>query len=592
MANQQQRERILNILLFTRMRISKKAPRARASFQRFSAISAILIILTALSAQYASATSVSTPADCKPAEPNQAQQFEANGSAETSPDLIWMVDGVKGGAPAIGTITNTGLYTAPANMDEAVNVTITAVSAKDDTELANIKLCNAVYSRAGATYFVATTGADSNAGTQSAPWRTIQHAVDQVQAGDSVIVRGGIYNETVTINKSGSAEKGFITLEKYSGENAIIDGTGLATQPTGMRGLISLNNASYIRIKGFEIRNYKSATEFIAIGILAQGSGERIEIRNTIIHAIEANNLPENGNANALGIAVYGQTATPIRNVIIDGNELFGLKTGTSESLTIGGNVEGWQITNNLVHDNNFIGIDATGYYNNPAEYNRARNGWIAGNTVYNLSTAGNQALTFAAAAIGIYVDGGRDITIERNDVFANDGGIWLLSEQPGKATENIIARNNIIRLNRDAGILAGGYDATGSGGIANTTITGNTLSQNNTRDVAGIHAGEFQIGHNVKNIKFGSNRLSAGSKGYVITKFAPAEAGSVTLSDNIYYTLSGSELTRWFWSDTNYYNDGSTANDFSAFKAISGDSGSVVNNPETVQTPQAQPAP
>src|SRR5262245_3652404 len=35
----------------------------------------------------------------------------------------------------------------------------------------------------GARYYVATTGSDSNSGTASSPWRTIQRAANSLQAG-------------------------------------------------------------------------------------------------------------------------------------------------------------------------------------------------------------------------------------------------------------------------------------------------------------------------------------------------------------------------------------------------------------------------
>ncbi len=550
------------------------------------AITIILATKTILIAglQNAQAVSVSISPDCRPLQALQIQQFQATVTSATNNDVIWMVDGVKGGAPSIGTITDNGLYTAPANMDEAVNVTISAVSAEDQTEKANIKICNAVYSRSGTVYFVATTGNDSNTGSFSTPWRSIQHAVNQAQAGDTIAVRGGVYNETVMISKSGSAESGFITLTNYADEKAILDGSGLITEPNGMRGLITINDASFTRIKGFEIRNYKSDTEFIAIGVLVQGSGQYIEIRNNIIHEIEANNLPANGAANALGIAVYGQQQSPIRHVIVDRNELYNLKTGTSESLTIGGNVDGWQVTKNQVHNNNFIGIDATGYYNNNhnnlAEYNRARNGWIARNSVYNLSTTGNQALTVIASAIGIYVDGGQNITIEQNSSDANDGGIWLLSERPAKLTDYVTVRNNLVRFNRSAGILAGGYGATQSGGAAHISIANNTLYQNNNTNAAGINAGEFQIGHNVSDINFINNILLAGAKGYVVTSFIPSVPDTVKLANNLYFTTSGAAFTRWFWNNTNYFNDGTSSNDFNAFITVSADTDSIVADP------------
>src|ERR1700726_1552925 len=50
-----------------------------------------------------------------------------------------------------------------------------------------------------ASWFVSTTGADTNPGTLAAPFRTIQHAANLAQPGDTVQIRGGIYRETVTV---------------------------------------------------------------------------------------------------------------------------------------------------------------------------------------------------------------------------------------------------------------------------------------------------------------------------------------------------------------------------------------------------------
>jgi hypothetical protein len=45
----------------------------------------------------------------------------------------------------------------------------------------------------------------SGRGTEAAPWRSVQHAADTVRAGSTVNVRGGIYEELVSINASGNA---------------------------------------------------------------------------------------------------------------------------------------------------------------------------------------------------------------------------------------------------------------------------------------------------------------------------------------------------------------------------------------------------
>jgi len=63
---------------------------------------------------------------------------------------------------------------------------------------------------AQATYYVATTGDDGNDGSSGSPWLTIQHAVNTVASGDTIIVAAGTYNEalsvaqTVTLKGSGS----------------------------------------------------------------------------------------------------------------------------------------------------------------------------------------------------------------------------------------------------------------------------------------------------------------------------------------------------------------------------------------------------
>ena len=74
-----------------------------------------------------------------------------------------------------------------------------------------------------AIYYVAKGGSDSNPGTEEQPWLTIQKAADTLQAGDTVYVKAGTYNETVTPANSGSAGN-YITYEAYEGESVIVDG--------------------------------------------------------------------------------------------------------------------------------------------------------------------------------------------------------------------------------------------------------------------------------------------------------------------------------------------------------------------------------
>ena len=85
---------------------------------------------------------------------------------------------------------------------------------------------------------------------------------------------------------------------------------------------------------------------------------------------------------NGFGIAVYGTDAkTPISELVIDGNEVHHLQTGSSESLVVNGNVTNFRITHNVVHDNNNIGIDVIGFERTAPDpaVDQARDGVVSG---------------------------------------------------------------------------------------------------------------------------------------------------------------------------------------------------------------------
>src|SRR5687768_2168732 len=101
-----------------------------------------------------------------------------------------------------------------------------------------------------AELFVATSGNDANAGTLSAPFKTISKASSLAQPGDVVNVRGGIYNASTVIAAKGLAAAR-ISFRSYPGEKAILDGTGLGSTTL----LVNFSRAEYVDFTGFEVRN-------------------------------------------------------------------------------------------------------------------------------------------------------------------------------------------------------------------------------------------------------------------------------------------------------------------------------------------------
>ncbi|QDU31651.1 hypothetical protein ETAA8_68110 [Anatilimnocola aggregata] len=74
-----------------------------------------------------------------------------------------------------------------------------------------------------AKFVDAKLGKDTAAGTEQAPWQTVQHAVNQLQAGETLVLRAGTYYEHVELTRSGTASQP-ITIRSYPGEFVVIDG--------------------------------------------------------------------------------------------------------------------------------------------------------------------------------------------------------------------------------------------------------------------------------------------------------------------------------------------------------------------------------
>jgi uncharacterized protein (DUF1800 family) len=71
-----------------------------------------------------------TPASAQ-LHPGQTVQFKSTVTGTTNQNVVWQVNGTPGGNATVGTISSTGLYTAPAVLPTSTSLTINAVSAAD-----------------------------------------------------------------------------------------------------------------------------------------------------------------------------------------------------------------------------------------------------------------------------------------------------------------------------------------------------------------------------------------------------------------------------------------------------------------------------
>jgi hypothetical protein len=385
-----------------------------------------------------------------------------------------------------------------------------------------------------------------------------------------------------------------ITFQSYPGETAVIDGTGL--RATGTQGLINIvGRRNYITISGFEIRHYTTSNENdTPTGVWVTGSGTGIQILNNRVHNITTKSET---NGNAFGISVYGTSKTPITQLVISGNEVYDLRTGNSESVNVDGNVTYFKITNNLVHDNDNIGIDAIGYEGvGPVGYDEAMYGEISGNTIYNISGITNPGEGYGYDADGLYCDGCAYVTFERNVIMQVDYGIETTSENQvcqangtewsgpndtGTAAKGkfpcygryATVRNNIFYNSNACGNSIGGYAAAskngghsnGGGSSYHDVFINNTLYNNATQpgnESEGGSTGEFQIQNQVGSEQgdiFENNVVYAGAYNTWIFSFVPFSqtypAPPATLNWNLYNSAAGYvEGTSIWWGNVSSY--------------------------------------
>jgi hypothetical protein len=279
----------------------------------------------------------------------------------------------------------------------------------------------------GACYHVATTGNDANPGTAAAPFLTIQHAADIVNAGDGVLVENGVYtggSTVVYINRNGTAANR-IVFRAANRWGAIIDGNNNAST-TGIA-----IPGGYVWVEGFEVRNTGR------YGIDTDVGHDQVVIGNNV-HDI--GRACTSGTGGIVGIDAYASGLVIASNWVHDVGRF---SPGENGCIQPNNN---WQN-----HDH--------GIYNGIGT-----NVLIVNNVFYNLKHGW---------AIQRY-DGGGEIVhglwiLNNTFVGANpnrDGQVIIATE-----TTNLVIANNLFYQSGNAGVL---FEGAGNG----TTLTGN-LSTN-----------------------------------------------------------------------------------------------------------------
>jgi parallel beta-helix repeat protein len=304
-----------------------------------------------------------------------------------------------------------------------------------------------------ANLYVSLSGNNANAGTQAAPFRTLNWAGVKAKPGDVIYVRGGVYNETVNIMSKGTVTAP-ILFTAYPGEKPIFDGTGLNATV-----LFSLNQTDYVEASFFEVRN---ASNIAMSGWMTK-------------HTSFSNNVVHDATRNCIYFGFDNPGSSS--DAVIEGNQVYNCVKENSAHAMQGG----WA-SSLSIHNTDRARVEGNKVWNNDGE-------GIAVILSNNVTVTGNES--YDNYSQGIFLDNAKYNVVDGNLIYSTGNTRYFRDGYPGMgiaianeyyehtnpSSDNKII-NNII-VNTRWGFLYGNFQA--GGGLKNTTIANNTFYKSST---------------------------------------------------------------------------------------------------------------
>ena len=353
------------------------------------------------------------------------------------------------------------------------------------------------------TLYVSPSGDDGNPGTSpGAPLRTVQHAASLAQAGDLVLIQPGVYRESVSVPRSGTAAQPIVF--RGSGAGAILDGAdaAIAAGATWTPG----PGGTWSRVTGF------------ATGHVVSEAGRLYR-------------YPSLAALSALAAGAPG-------GFYIDGTTL-SLKFADASSPT-----------SHVLHvarlEDGFV-VDGRAYVRIEGLEIRHYGSGDYGKGVYlrfSSDCAVRSCRIHEVGSAGVWVKGGERLLLERNEIWDTSIFGWPWDETKGSSSENNaitfsddVGRGHVVRRNTVHGTFNGiapcGSAAPPSGVTNETDVYENVLYQH-TDD-------GFEPEGYCSNLRLWGNRLQDVHMAFAV---APAAPGPLYLVRNVAWRVGNTRTS------------------------------------------------
>jgi parallel beta-helix repeat protein len=338
-----------------------------------------------------------------------------------------------------------------------------------------------------ATYYVATGGSDAANGSSFAPWATLQHAVETIAPGDTILVRSGTYAGCRIRNPGTvSAPK---TLARDTGALVLINTPGPQNSHSS---LIEIENGSGSEvtdwtIDGFEVAN--SPHHGIDIRIT-----NRITVRNCYVH-----HSAQSSSGDGIFLAF---SAHPL----LENNEVaFNTEHGIYDS----NSADNPTIRGNRSHNNSGGGIQLNADLSSKCPCGTTvRDGIISfalleNNVIYENGVNGGS---------GLNLDGVDDSVIRNNLLYNNHAfGISLFSVDGAHGSSRNKVENNTIVMALNGRWCLNIPKSKGNGGSPTGNVAKNNIfyterADKGSIDVYSTAASVLQSDYNVVVDRFSTN--------------------------------------------------------------------------------------